>query len=285
MTPTRQSDIMDKTQRGGLGLMALALLACLLGGLPGSGRAHAAEGPAYRLGEGDVVSINVFQRPDLAASARIGASGEVFVPMGGHVRLTGLTLKEAENLVADALRKTGAMPRPEVDLQVSTFNSQLVSVFGAVNKPGRYVLDRATSISEILAMAGGPAGQQAGPMAFITRIEGGETKRIEVDLDSIIERGKRSDDVLVQGGDIVTVSEAPIVYLYGAVNSPGAYTIEPGMSVIQVLSLAGGVAQDGSDSRLDVRRRDGDGKLVEINVDLFDALQDEDILIVRKSIF
>lgn len=262
------------------GLLSLALAALL--GL--SGPAIAAEGPPYTLGEGDVITINVFQRPDLTASARIGSSGTVFVPMAGQVQLAGLTIADAQSTISQILRKTGAVPQAQVDVQVTNFNSQLVSLFGAVNKPGRYVLDRPTSLTELIAQSGG-LRIDSSQNATIIRGSGASSQQIVVDLRRILEKGDRAADLLVKGGDIVNVPAAPKVYMYGSVGHPGVYQLDGEMSVIQGLALAGGITPEGSDSRLEVQRRGPDGVMKAVKVELLDELQPEDILIVRKSIF
>jgi polysaccharide export outer membrane protein len=182
------------------------------------------------------------------------------------------------------LAKTGATPNPQVDLQVITFASQKVSVFGYVKTPGSYALDRPTRVSDILAQAGGvlPDGSQR---VILIRETGGQVSRSVVNLKEVLDGSNSSADQEVHGGDIVNVPRAPRVYVYGSVNHPGPYILEDGMTALQMISLAGGITSTGSDGRLEVVRHGEGGKAQSLKVGLQDKLSPEDVLIVHESIF
>jgi len=65
----------------------------------------------------------------------------------------------------------------------------------------------------------------------------------------------------------------------------GAYRIEPDMTVMQAISLAGGITPRGSENRVQVRRRGGDGKWVQSKAKLTDAVSPDDVIHVRESLF
>jgi polysaccharide export outer membrane protein len=263
--------------------LAAALLAVCV-----SAAAPAQADQAYQLGDGDVVQLTVYQRPDLSLeSVRLGANGRMYVPGGGKVDLGGLTVAEAESQISSLLAHSGAARNPQVDLQVVTFGSQKVSVFGYVNTPGSYVLDRPTRLSELLAQAGGidPQGSDHIILLRHSGSSGDTVTRTVVDMRAVINAGTPGADPEVKGGDIVNVPHAPRVYVYGAVNSPGAYKLEEGMTPIEAIALAGGVSQNGSDSRLEVVRHVAGGKSKTLKVKLEGKLQAEDVLIVHESIF
>lgn len=245
----------------------------------------AAAQEAYRLGEGDVVRMSVYQRPDLSVEARLGQGGEMYIPGGGNLQLGGQTLRQARSRVASMIAQSGAASDPQVDIQVSEFGSQKVSVFGFVGQPGSYILDRPTVLSELLAQAGGivPEGSEE---VILLRRSGKESVRSVINVRNIIEAGNVGADTTVKDGDIVTVPRAPRVYVYGAVNRPGAYKLESGMTPLEMISLAGGLSPTGSDNRLEVvRKSDGAGAKRSIKFGLQDQLAAEDVLIVRESIF
>mgnify|MGYP003386227545 CR=1 FL=1 len=239
----------------------------------------------YRLGEGDAVRLTIYQRPDLSVEARLGTQGRFYVPGGGKVNLAGMSIPEAESQIAQMLAKSGSAQNAQVDLQVVGFASQKVSVFGFVGKPGAYSLDRATKLSELIAQAGGilPDGSQQ--VIVLRRNSTGSVTRQVVNVHDIIANGQSGGDIEVQGGDIVNVERAPRVYVYGAVNRPGAYVLEKGMTPLQVLTLAGGLSPTGSDSRLEVVRAVPGGKPKSLHVGLQEPLSPEDVLVVHESIF
>lgn len=266
--------------QGSIALRALALAVSL-----GTFASPAAFADAYRLGEGDIVKLTIFQRPDLSVESRLGTNGRLYVPGGGKINLGGVTIAEAEAQIASLLAHSGSAQNAQVDLQVSTFGSQKVSVFGYVGKPGAYVLDRDTRLSELIALAGGILPEGSYNVILLRHGAGGSTTRTVVNLHDVIANGQSGSDPDVQGGDIVTIERAPRVYVYGAVNRPGAYILEKGMTPLQILSLAGGVSQTGSDGRLEVVRRVEGAKPKSMRVNLQDQLNSEDVLIVHESIF
>lgn len=235
---------------------------------------------AYRLGEGDQVRLFVFQREDLSIETRLGENGRFFVPMSGKIDLSGMTIAEAEKEISGRLARSGAMPNPQIDLQVIQFGAQKVSVFGYVFRPGAVVLDRPTRLTELLALTGGISPDGSDEVILLRG-----TERRVIDVKRIVEDGVREGDVAIRGGDIVTVPRAPRIYVYGAVNSGGPIKLEKGMTSLEIISLAGGLAPTGSDNRLEVVRRQADGSTKSIKVNLQDVLMPEDVLIVRESIF
>jgi polysaccharide export outer membrane protein len=239
----------------------------------------------YRLGEGDIVRLTIYQRPDLSVESRLGAEGRFYAPGGGKINLEGVTIPEAESQIAAILAHSGAAPNAQVDLQVMTFGARKVSVFGYVSKPGAYALDRTTKLSELLALAGGILPEGSNQVLLLRRSGANTVSRTVVNLREIIADGQTGADPEVQGGDIVTVERAPRVYVYGAVNRPGAYVLEKGMTPLQILSLAGGLAPTGSDGRLEVVRHGEGVKARSLKVGLQDELLPEDVLIVHESIF
>lgn len=264
--------------RSALGFMAAAII--LLSAAPDSAGAQ----EVYRLGEGDLVKITVFQRPDLSVEARLGTGGRAYIPMVGKMALGGKTPGQAEEEIAEELGRTGAQSRAQVDVQVAEFGSQKVSVFGFVVKPGSYVLDRPTRLSELLATTGGitPDGSDD---VILLRGSGDKVQQTIINVRDIIQAGARGADVYVKGGDIVTIPRAPRVYVYGAVNRPGAYKLEKGMTALEMISLAGGLNQTGSDNRLEVVRHDGNGNAKASKIGLQDPLAADDVLVVKESIF
>jgi len=261
-----------------------ALMAFIVAGIM-SASSPAKADDSYHLGEGDVVRLTVFQRPDLSTQARLGANGRIYVPGGGRLDIGGMTIPEAESKIAQLLAHAGGVPNPQVDLQVGTFASQKVSVFGYVKANGSYALDRPMHVSEILALAGGILPEGSEHVILVREGSDGPDTRTVIDMRDILDGSDTSADALVKAGDIINVPRAPRVYVYGAVNHPGPYVLEDGMTALQVISLAGGLSPTGSDSRLEVVRNGKDKKAQSLKVSLQDKLQAEDTLIVHESIF
>ena len=83
---------------------------------------------------------------------------------------------------------------------------------------------------------------------------------------------------------VLLLATCSLVSLAAQVKSPGAYAVEPGATVLQVISLAGGLTDRGSDSRIQVQRT-VNGKKVEVGVKLTDIVKPGDTIVVRERFF
>jgi polysaccharide export outer membrane protein len=90
---------------------------------------------------------------------------------------------------------------------------------------------------------------------------------------------------MLENNDVIWVERAPTIYLYGEVQRPGAMRLERGMTVMQALASAGGLTQRGTLRGLRVSRKDGDGRMREIEPQMTDTLKADDVVFVRESVF
>jgi len=226
-----------------------------------------------KLGVGDAVRVSVFQQPDLTTEARISERGTIAMPLIGEEKVAGMTAAEAAAKIAASLKKGKYLKDPQVSLARTTLRSQQVSVLGMVARPGRYALDDTSSkLADVIAAAGGltPEGSNV-----VSVIRGAQTHQVSM-------LGKTFQ---LQGGDTIHVDRAPVFYIYGEVTRAGAYRLEPGLTVMQALSLGGGITPRGSDRRLKLRRAGADGKLVESDAGLRDVVKADDVIYVKESLF
>jgi polysaccharide export outer membrane protein len=99
-----------------------------------------------------------------------------------------------------------------------------------------------------------------------------------------LESGALSQNIKLRDGDTIFVSRAQSVYVFGEVRNPGAYSIQKNTTVLQALSLAGGVSEHGAMNRIQVVRVEK-GHKREIKVKLTDIVRPEDTIIVPQRFF
>ena len=233
----------------------------------------AALAQAQKLGPGDTVRVTVFQQPDLATEARLSERGTIDMPLAGPVAVGGKTPAEAANAIAAALKKGEYLKSPQVSVALTTVRSRQVSVLGQIAHPGRYPLEEAhLKLPDIVAAAGGIA---AGGGNSVTVIRNGEARQVSA-LDK---------DFELKGGDTVYVDRAPVFYIYGEVTRSGAYPVTANMTVMQAISVGGGITPRGSERRVKLRRSGADGKVVESDARLQDVVKADDVIYVKESIF
>ena len=237
------------------------------------------------LGEGDSVRITVFQNPDLTTETRISERGTITFPLVGEISLAGLTPAGAEARITEYLIKGKFVLKPQVSLNVVRVRSRQVSVLGQVARPGRYPLDDTSSnLTDILALAGGisPTGDDS---VTVMVKRNGKTSKLEINVPTMYRTGDLSRNLELQNGDTIFVQRAPVFYIYGEVQRAGVYRLEPLMTVMQALSVGGGVTPRGTDRGLKVRRKSADGKFQAIDAHLTDPVQPDDVIYVRESLF
>jgi polysaccharide export outer membrane protein len=113
----------------------------------------------------------------------------------------------------------------------------------------------------------------------------GKTSKLEINVPTMYRTGDLSRNLELHNGDTIFVQRAPVFYIYGEVQRAGAYRIEPLMTVMQALSVGGGVTPRGTDRGLKIRRKTADGKFQAIDAHLTDPVQPDDVIYVRESLF
>ncbi len=214
----------------------------------------------YVIGGGDEIEVKVFKNTDISGKYRVSETGYVDFFLIGRQRLGGLSEGEATDFLRQQLRKY--YKQPEVTVTVTGFNSQLVTVIGAVRNPGRLPLKRSMRVLDVVALSGGLL-EESGRFVHLIRYAqkpdatnngtvvpaGGpsdtpESQEIDVqtvNVDEII-AGNSSNNILLKPGDIVSVPKADVIYVAGNVRKSGAISVRNPTTVRQAIALSNGFA-------------------------------------------
>ena len=267
------------------GALAVLSPAGSLPGLMAESRAGSGEFSGYRLAPGDRVRITVYQNPDLTVETRLNDAGTLSLPLVGVLPLGGLDIGAAERRVADALRLGQFVRQPQVSLTLLEARGHQASVLGQVNRPGRYAIEVATlRLSELLALAGGTAPGGADRIV-VSGLRDSRPFRAEVDLPSLFGVEGRQHDLLIRHGDTVWVDRQPQLYIYGAVQRPGALRLERGMTLLQALATGGGLTARGTDKGIRIHRRSADGGVTVLRPAMHEPVREGDVVHVAESLF
>jgi len=252
---------------------------------PQTGSAGAPARPLLPLGVGDVLNVQVYGRPELTTTTYIADDGTITMPLAGPVPIVGLSPAAAASEVAAAFRKAQLLRDPQITILLVQSRSQQVSVLGEVRAPGRFPIDSTTSLLDLLAAAGGTT-ETSGDTVFVIRPDvAGNLERHPVSLRGL-EDGRQSLQFLVlRGGDAVFVPPAEQFYIYGEVQTPNMYRLEPEMTVLQAIARSGGLTPLATTRRIQIKRRLADGTVVEGKVELADRVQPDDVIYIREGRF
>ena len=210
--------------------------------------------PVYRLGEGDLIQVQVWGRPELSAKHVLGPDGRISVPLAGHLALAAMTREEATDTIVRSLRKY--YQRPAVSLSVEQYTANRITVLGRVQTPGAINFDHPPSLLETLARAGAlpVIDKQSRPTRCA--VFRGRDRVIWVDLKPLMSRADMAYNLRLKPGDLVYLPDSndTSVYVLGAVHRPGAYRLTSDMSVLEALAQAGGPNEDGAPQEMMIYR-------------------------------
>lgn len=323
----------------------------------------------YVIGRGDLVGVEVFDVPELTRDLRVSQSGTIGVPLiPVRLYVAGLSEMQVQQKIAEVLAANGLVSHPQVMVTVREKKSKPITIVGAVGHAMVYQADRAVTLVQVLAEAGGISAD-AGDTVIVTRADsvdrgssgeppeigsedavpmgndaagagnapvaasteatarqnsagsepaapGAENppqtarqnseaapppitnsdaappvilNTITVNLTELLERGDTQNNILLQGGDLVTVPHAGIVYALGAVQRPGGFVSSNDraqLSTLKLLALAGGMTHIAKKAHAVIIRKDSMGKQQSIPVDLgkIVAQKSEDVRLMPSDI-
>lgn len=241
-------------------------------------------GQLMQLGPGDLVSVSVYGQPDMNGDVYVSNEGTISVPLLGPVNVAQLSPVEAARRVESALISHQLLVQPHVTIQLLQSHSQLVSVLGEVQKPGRYPVSPDTNIIQLLAEAGGET-ENGADFVYVLRNQTQGTQRLRVNLTGLGDANYALPHDMLRAGDSVYVPRAQQIYVYGEVRAPGMYRFRPGMTVMEAITLAGGIDAAGSRRRFELKRTGTDGQVQVLHVKADDLVQPGDNIRVKQSIF
>ena len=188
----------------------------------------------------------------------------------------------------------GYFKNPQITVSVETYKSQRVFIVGEVRTPGTYPLSGNTNLVEALARAGSTLPSASGEAVIVHAGENadGPTMPTQTDDPDIVrvdlrelENGTFSLNARLLDGDTIFVPRAQSVYVFGQVKTPGAFSLQQqSTTVLQALSLAGGVTDRGSTARIKIIRI-VNGEKKELKAKLTDLVQPGDTVVVSERFF
>jgi len=244
-----------------LGVIAAFVVGCVAVG--------AAQQTNPKISPRDQVLIEVVGIDQIKGKFRVDVDGMISVPpLDKPLKVAGLTVREVELLLSNKLFEDGWLTvRAKVNAELEQTPNKRVLVNGEVRSPGSFDFFGEISVLEALLKAGSTT-QDAGDRVMVIRAmaraaDGTPVPASDKTADpSVIEMSLRDlqnglnpeKNLTLHDGDRLFVPKAVQVYIDGYVNRPGAYSITAGMTLKQVITLAGGVAERGSQNRIDVIR-------------------------------
>lgn len=274
-------------------------------------------GKDYVIGPGDILKLTVLGEESFNKTHTVSPVGLITLPLLGDLRVDGLTITQLDNKITELLAKDYLVD-PQVTVELIKSRSRRVSIIGAVRQPGSYELTEGSRVLNTLLSAGGPSSFNS--ELKILRLPQKEESKYDtdtvtvtpliIDLRKLFIEGDVSQDITLQDGDVLIVSElgkkqeessdggskqGGQIYVLGSVKSPGIYKYQEGDTVLDVILRAGGFSEYASRNGTKVVR-EVEGKTETFKVKMEDVMKKgdrgknppvypEDMIIVPESFF
>lgn len=222
--------------------------------------------PANRdliLQQGDLMTVHVYGSGDYAPSVRISLDGTVQLPLIGRLHMAGLTVHQAESLIATRLKSAGMYRDPQITIELTESANQAVTLTGEMHSVVPVVGRK--RLFDVLSAGG---GLPATASHTITIDRPGISQPIVVNLGTDPAKSA-SANVPVFAGDTIVVPRVGVVYLLGAFKLQGAIPMQQNapLTLMQVAALGGGVGFQAKMNDLRIIRTEGaTRKLVKVDI-------------------
>jgi|GEM_PF-220578 len=261
----------------------------------------------YRLGPGDLIQLNFFNVPEYSGPQRVLVDGTVNLPAVGSVPVTGLTLSEAEQRIAEIYGRELRNIRVTVSLGQS--RPLRVGVAGEVRQPGYYVLAstdaQLPSLAQAIQTAGGVTQLANLRQVQVRRVgQNGSPETFTVNLWALLEQGDLSQNLTLRDGDTIVIAptdsmnaaeteqlaasnlasneaQAINISLIGEVGRPGAYKLDSAAgnraTLTQAIQAAGGITPEADLRKVEVQRSARNGTVQTTTLDLWQLVTAGDL--------
>jgi polysaccharide export outer membrane protein len=214
----------------------------------------------YQLQPYDLIDVDVYSEADLHKPARLGSDGTVLLPLIGSVKVGGLTVAEATDLITKKYA-AGFVKNPSVLITVLQYRKSTFSILGQIGKPGIYEIPEGATVSivEAVSMAGGFNASAAQNAVIVKRTIDGKPTTLRVRAGDMAGDPNVTPFELLPG-DTILVTQAEMqkssFTILGQVQKPGLFQIPEGahLTIIDAISLAGGFTPTAAQNDIAVKR-------------------------------
>lgn len=220
--------------------------------------------PPRNLKPGDTISAQIFGIKDFSFEQQVPANGVVDFPLAGSIPVAGYTVQQVQHEFRNKLIELGMLDDPQVTVVAVKRPGEVVTVSGAVPKPGLYPAVAGLSLADYLSEAGGSVTISSGvdvgtPIAKmnVTLFRPSIGRLIHIPLDN--NNASTLGRIPIFPGDDIRVPRAGSVYAFGALKTQGSYPLKGDgpTTVLQLVAMAGGLGYEANASNAYIVRTQG----------------------------
>jgi len=212
----------------------------------------------YKISIGDVIGVVLSGSKDRIFDMKVQLDGTVFFPEIGSISVVGESFQDIKNKFRNLIDQSYI--GLSIDLSLKDLSAKKITIVGAVNNPGTYLVNPFTTISNSLAYSGGI--QQIGSLRNIKLLRSNGDSFV-FDLYDLLIDGDRSNDITIESGDVIIIGAADkFVEVNGMVKRPGSYEIVEGEDLSNLLKYALGFSGGANINKITLDKVDVDSSSI-----------------------
>lgn len=217
--------------------------------------------PEYIVGPGDEIKLSLWGRANAQFSLTVDRDGNVVVPQIGPLRVAGMTYGAMTGFLRS---KAEQIIGTKLSVAMGGLKSFQVFILGEVRRPGSYALDSFSTVTTALLAAGGPS--EIGSLRNI-QLKRKNKVFAEIDLYDLLLKGDKSEDRVLESGDVIFVPTAgPLVGIAGNVKRPAIYEMKGRSDLSSVFEVAGGLTPSAYTQHIQVARIQKNEKHIVVDI-------------------
>lgn len=204
--------------------------------------------PAQPIGPDDLVSVSVYDSPELSRTIRVSGDGTLRLPMlAKRIPAQGKMPSDLETAIANELKAEGILVDPVVSVSIAEYRSRPISVTGEVRTPTTFQAMPGATLLDAVTRAQGLT-DEAGPDIIVTRSTRGDDGKVHeitqrVPAKGLLENSDGALNLALYGGEQIRVPSAGRIYVVGNVKNPGAIKVHEtnDATVFKVVAMSQGL--------------------------------------------
>ena len=216
----------------------------------------------YKVGEGDVLNITVWDHPELTIPAGqfrsagetgnvVHPDGSIFYPYVGKVEVSGKAVTEIRTLLTSRLKNY--IENPQIDVSVAAYHSQKVFVSGAVASPSTVpITNLPLTLLDAINQCGGLSPDADLTSVVITRQASKKITYETVNILELYQNGDMTQNRLLKANDVIHVprNDGLKVFVMGDVVKASTHRIDrSGLTLAEALNNSGGIDESSADAK------------------------------------
>lgn len=206
----------------------------------------------YQISLGDVIGVVLSGSKEQIFDMKVQLDGTVFFPELGSISVVGESFLDIKNKFRNLIEQSYI--GVSIDLSLRDLSAKKITIVGAVNNPGTYLVNPFTTISNSLAYSGGI--QSIGSLRNIRLLRSNGDSFV-FDLYKLLIDGDRTNDITIESGDVIVIGAASkFINITGMVKRPGTYEIIPGEDLSDILKFALGFSGGANTNKITLDKLD-----------------------------